>query len=191
MILAVRARPHLRRIACIHVENSPSPAAAERHQPAAVKDDLGTGVHHLGGRSHPDHHGLRTAREPDDPAGPNRGDDRRRCATCSRAATDGMARMRCVNRTAGTGYRHRAHSRPRGSRARTRRRRQIGSGARKTCAGDQQRGASWHRRGVGALDTRGPAPRAIAVTSVMGAAAADRGQRPPESQVTACDQTLA
>ena len=58
LILAVRRRPHLCRIAGVHVEDAVPALAAERHQPTAVEDDPRARVRDLGGRVHPDRDGL-------------------------------------------------------------------------------------------------------------------------------------
>ena len=44
LVLAVVGGPHLVRVAGVHVEDARLVAAAERHQSAAVDDDLGAGV---------------------------------------------------------------------------------------------------------------------------------------------------
>jgi hypothetical protein len=40
LVLAVRRRPHLRRIAGVHVEDAAPALTAQRHQPASIEDDL-------------------------------------------------------------------------------------------------------------------------------------------------------
>ena len=49
LVLAMRGGPDLIRIAGVHVQNAGSPPSAERHQAAAIDDDVGVGiVEHLG-----------------------------------------------------------------------------------------------------------------------------------------------
>ena len=70
LVLAVRRRPHLRRVAGVHVEDAAPALPAQRHQPAAVEDDQRAGVPDLGRGRHPDRDRRRAAREADDAAGP-------------------------------------------------------------------------------------------------------------------------
>ena len=85
LVLAVRRRPDLRRVARVHVEDATLAGPAERHPAAAVEHDDGGSVDHLGGVGHDDGDRVRPAVEGDDPAVRHRIDNRLRRAARRRA----------------------------------------------------------------------------------------------------------
>ena len=106
LVVAVRRRPHLRRVARVLVEDPAPAGAAERHQAAAVQHDPGARIAHLGGRAHGDRDRMGPAGEADDAARPNRGDDCGRGAAGRRAAADDVVRMGRVHQPARGGDRY-------------------------------------------------------------------------------------
>ena len=65
LVLAMRRRPHLSRVAGVHVEDPADSAAAQRHLAGPVEDDPGAGIADLRGGLHRDGHRARTTGERD------------------------------------------------------------------------------------------------------------------------------
>ena len=106
LVLAVRRRPDLRRVARVHVQDPALAAAAERHPAASVEHDDGGCVDHLRGVGHDDGDRVRPAVEGDDPAVGDRIDDSLRRAARWGAGTDHDVGMRGVDWARLVGQRH-------------------------------------------------------------------------------------